>query len=139
MANKMAKPDLQTGLVVLGILLFFLSGFGSAAAQTGPALNLTVSAKKEVKQSKEGRTITALVPLDKAVRSDILLYEITYFNGGKTHAVDPSIIDPVPPGTAYIADSAYGKGQRSPTVQTGGKHSVSPRSHTWKNCPTADR
>jgi len=96
------------------VLSFFLTGFfflaGAAPAQQGNTkLDLKTKAEKEVKITKEGKTTTKRVPLDKANPGNIVVYTITYSNTGKGPILDAVIVDPLPAGVRYIADSAEGK------------------------------
>jgi uncharacterized repeat protein (TIGR01451 family) len=96
------------------VLIFFLTGFfllagPSQAQQSSAKLDLKTMAEKEVKVTKEGKSTTKRIPLDKASPGNIVVYTITYSNVGKGPILDAKIVDPVPAGVRYIADTAEGK------------------------------
>jgi uncharacterized repeat protein (TIGR01451 family) len=95
-------------------LIFFLTGFffltGVSQAQQGNTkLDLKTTAEKEIKVTKEGKSTTKRIPLDKANPKDIVVYTITYSNAGKGPILDAVIVDPLPAGVRYINDTAEGK------------------------------
>jgi uncharacterized repeat protein (TIGR01451 family) len=87
---------------------FFLSGV-SQAQQENAKLDLKTTGEKEVKVKKEGKVTIKRIPLDKASPGDIVVYTITYSNAGKGPILDAMIVDPIPAGVRYIADTAEGK------------------------------
>ena len=96
------------------VLSFVLTGFfflaGAAQAQQGNTkLDLKTKAEKEITVKQQGKATIKRVPLDKAAPGNILVYTITYSNAGKGPVLDAVIVDPLPAGVRYIADSAEGK------------------------------
>jgi uncharacterized repeat protein (TIGR01451 family) len=95
-------------------LIFFLTSifflFGLAQAQQEVTkLDLKTTAEKEAKVKKDGKITTKRIPLDKANPGDVVVYTITYSNVGKGPVLDAVIVDPIPKGVRYIADTAEGK------------------------------
>jgi uncharacterized repeat protein (TIGR01451 family) len=95
-------------------LIFFLTGFFflagvSHAQQSSAKLDLKTTAAKEITVKQDGKSTTKRIPLDKANPKDIVVYTITYSNAGKGPILDAVIVDPLPAGVRYIADTAEGK------------------------------
>jgi uncharacterized repeat protein (TIGR01451 family) len=88
--------------------VFFLAGISFAQPQSAK-LELKTVAEKEITVTKQGKTTTQRVPLDKANPKDIVVYTITYSNAGKGPILDAVIVDPIPKGVVYVPDSAEGK------------------------------
>lgn len=95
-------------LIFFLTVVFFLTGV-SYAQQGPPKLELKTVVEKEVQVKKDGKSIIKRIPLDKANPGNILVYTITYSNVGKGAILDAKIVDPIPPGVRYIADTAEGK------------------------------
>lgn len=96
------------------IFIFLLTGIffltvEAQAQQESTKLDLKTTAEKEVKVKQGGKTITKRVPLDKASPGDVVVYTITYSNVGKGPVLDAVIVDPIPKGVRYIADTAEGR------------------------------
>lgn len=72
-------------------------------------ISISITAQKEVTETKDGKTVTRLVPAEKATAGDIILYTINYKNKGQAPAQAPEIVDPVPEAAAYVEGSAEGK------------------------------
>lgn len=92
---------LLTGIFLLAVV--------SHAQQENTKLDLKTTAEKEVKVKQSGKTITKRMPLDKASPGDVVVYTIIYSNVGKGPVLDAVIVDPIPKGVRYIADTAEGK------------------------------
>lgn len=98
-------------ILVLSFVLtgfFFLAGV-SQSQQSSAKLDLKTTAEKEIKVTKDGKSTTKRIPLDKANPGSIVVYTITYSNVGKGPILDAKIVDPIPSGVRYIADTAEGK------------------------------
>jgi uncharacterized repeat protein (TIGR01451 family) len=94
--------------IILLTGIFFLAVIAQAQ-QENTKLDLKTTAEKEIKVKQGGKTITKRIPLDKASPGDVVIYTITYSNVGKGPVLDAVIVDPVPKGVRYIADTAEGK------------------------------
>jgi uncharacterized repeat protein (TIGR01451 family) len=98
-------------VLVLSLFLtgfFFLAGV-SYAQQSSAKLVLKTTAEKEIMVKQQGKSTTKRIPLDKANPKDIVVYTITYSNAGKGPILNAVIVDPLPAGVRYIADTAEGK------------------------------
>jgi uncharacterized repeat protein (TIGR01451 family) len=96
------------------VLTLFLTGFfftaGVSQAQQGNTkLDLKTTAEKEVMVKEEGKGTTTRAPVDKAHPGDVVVYAINYSNTGKGPVLDAVIVNPLPGGVRYIADTAEGK------------------------------
>lgn len=94
--------------IILLTGIFFLAVIAQAQ-QEGAKLDLKTTAEKEVKVKQGGKITTKRIPLDKASPGDVVIYTITYNNVGKGPVLDAVIVDPIPRGVRYIADTAEGK------------------------------
>ena len=81
-----------------------------AAAETPkPAhLALKIDMTKEVTVEKDGKAVTEYASAETSARGDILRFVITYTNKGEGDLTNANVVDPVPQGTVYVADSAEG-------------------------------
>lgn len=94
---------------LLPIVFIFFLQIDISLAQQGPQLDLKTTVAKEVKVKKAGKTVVDRIPVQKTARGDILVYTITYFNTGKTPAMNAEIVDPLAPEVIIIPDSVEGK------------------------------
>lgn len=95
-------------MMLLFLILVVMPGKLTAQAEN-PELFIKIDVAKEVKQFKENKWITQTVSAENARRDDILVYTITYTNKGQSAATDATIVDPIPTGTVYLLDSAWGE------------------------------
>jgi len=102
--------------VCAGLLLL-----SSSMAWAKPEMIISITTAKEVKETKNGITTTKLVTTKSAASGEILHYTLTYLNKGDETAINAEIVDPIPAGTVYIADSATGKGAEIEFSADGGK------------------
>jgi len=96
-------------IVVFLVISIFFWAVVAQAQQEGTKLDLKTTAEKEIKVKQGGQTITKRIPLDKASPGDVVIYTITYSNVGKGPILDAVIVDPIPKGVRYIANTAEGK------------------------------
>jgi len=118
MLPETAKIKALLAAAVLSVLM--LPAF-APAAQDGPKLSLTMDVKKEVTVKRGTAAAVEYIPVKATARGDVLLYTITYRNEGKTVLQDAAIVDPVPPETVYILESAAGEGAEISCSIDGGK------------------
>jgi uncharacterized repeat protein (TIGR01451 family) len=91
------------------LLLLLLPAWVLAAEK--PNLTLSIKAEKEVAVTgRDGRTRFVWREISTLNPGETVRYTISYTNGGSSEARNAVIVDPIPPGTAYLADSAEGKG-----------------------------
>lgn len=90
------------------LCILCLSGAGNEARSSG--LDIRIVAEVEIKSQEDGHEVTHLAPAGRVVPGDELLYTVEIRNVSARDASAPSVIQPVPEHTAYIADSATGPG-----------------------------
>jgi uncharacterized repeat protein (TIGR01451 family) len=86
-----------------------LMGVTSGQA-TLPRIDIRTIAEVETKVVEDGREIVRLLPANRVVPGDYVIYTIEIRNLGSTDAVAPTVTRPIPKHVAYIADSATGPG-----------------------------
>lgn len=96
---------------ILRLLLYFLLLPVCAMAAEQPNLVLSIKAEKEVAVTgRDGKTRFVWREISSLNPGETIRYTIRYTNAGSSEARDAVIVDPVPTGTIYVADSAEGKG-----------------------------
>lgn len=93
----------------LGALLTAAAVAASGQA-TSPSIKVRVIAEVETKVMEGGREVTRLVPADRVVPGDEVLYTLEIRNVSRADVVAPTVTNPVPAHMQYIADSASGPG-----------------------------
>jgi uncharacterized repeat protein (TIGR01451 family) len=90
-----------------GALALLLAAF--AAAQE-PALPLEVKAVAEIesKSTEAGRQVVKLIPADRVVPGDRVIYTLEVRNSGAAALDAPVVIHPIPEHMRYVADTAVG-------------------------------
>ncbi len=102
------------------LLATALVGAGSLAAAGKPEVVVGISVMKEIVSSDaEGRRKAELAPADITQRGDTLVYEIAFTNKGDAPALNARVVDPIPEGTALIAES-WGADSADMTVSLDG-------------------
>jgi uncharacterized repeat protein (TIGR01451 family) len=81
-----------------------------AAAAQGPALPLEVRAGAEIesKSTQAGRQVVKLIPADRVVPGDRVIYTLEVHNAGAAALDAPIVVHPVPEHMRYVADTAVG-------------------------------
>jgi len=91
-----------------------LCGIGISCTGSGQATSraLMVKAVAEVERRslQDGRDIVKLVPADRVVPGDQVIYTLEIRNSGANPVHDPLVTYPVPSHMMYVADSATGPG-----------------------------
>jgi uncharacterized repeat protein (TIGR01451 family) len=84
---------------------------GAAASQTPVGeLKIRAIAEVESKSVEAGREVVKLVPADRLVPGDRVIYTLEVRNSGTTALDAPTVTYPIPEHTRYAADSAQGPG-----------------------------
>jgi uncharacterized repeat protein (TIGR01451 family) len=104
---KHDRGEWKWRLILIGAL--FLAATAGFADEQNPRIILSVKGEKEVVQTKDGKKIVQLAPMDTIKSGDVLVYSVTYQNSGKSVAKDVTVINPIPVNTVYIPESAAGK------------------------------
>jgi uncharacterized repeat protein (TIGR01451 family) len=82
----------------------------TAMAQTPGALEIRAVAEVESKSMAGGREVVKLIPADRVVPGDRVLYTLEVRNTGATALDAPVVTHPVPEHMRYVADTAVGPG-----------------------------
>jgi len=77
---------------------------------TLPRIDIRTIAEVETKLVEDGREIVRLLPANRVVPGDSVIYTIEIRNVGSNDAVAPTVTRPIPNHMAYVADSATGPG-----------------------------
>src|SRR5690606_24832093 len=92
-------------------LLGLVLGMASALAAAAPQISLMITAEKEIVGiDEQGQQVTRKVPATDTIPGDVLFYTIRYSNNGDEQARNAQLDNPIPAGTAFNADSAWGDG-----------------------------
>jgi uncharacterized repeat protein (TIGR01451 family) len=93
--------------MALGGLCAMALGSGQA---TSPAIQVRAIAEVEIKVEEAGRELARLVPANRVVPGDEVIYTLEIRNTGPRDVAAPTVIEPIPTHMAYLADSATGPG-----------------------------
>ncbi|MBZ2188979.1 DUF11 domain-containing protein [Alcanivorax sp. JB21] len=88
-----------------------LSSLLSAGLHAAPNMSVQMVAEKEIIVTDEqGAETVQRVVAEDALPGDEIFYTLTYRNDGTSDARDIRLDNPVPAGTRYVPDSAWGDG-----------------------------
>jgi uncharacterized repeat protein (TIGR01451 family) len=91
------------------VLSLLLAAVTSAQAPSGP-LEIRAVAEVESKSMDRGREVVKLIPADRVVPGDRVLYTLEVRNTGATALDAPIVVHPVPEHMRYVAGTAVGPG-----------------------------
>ncbi len=100
--------NIMQAIGVLGGAVMLLTVASGQA--TSPRIDIRTIAEVETKFVEDGREIVRLLPANRLVPGDSVIYTIEIRNLGSTDAVAPTVTRPIPNHMAYVADSATGPG-----------------------------
>ncbi len=100
--------NIMQAIGVLGGAVMLLTVASGQA--TSPKIDIRTIAEVETKFVEDGREIVRLLPAERVVPGDYVIYTIEIRNLGSTDAVAPTVTRPIPAHVAYVADSATGPG-----------------------------
>ena len=129
----------NTSFATLGVALVTLFLAAIATAQrVAPGVTLGVTlgvilgvpdplavktvAEVELRATESGREVVKLVPADRVVPGDRVIYTLEVRNTGAAVVVSPSVTNAIPEHMRYVADSAVGPGAEV-TYSVDGGHS----------------
>ena len=93
----------------IGTLLALTLFLSAAEAQPNEnPMVVKLTADVEIKTTEQGREATKLVPADRVVPGDRLIYTLEVRNTAATTVPAPTVDTPVPAHMRYVADSAVG-------------------------------
>src|SRR5580704_5566019 len=107
------RPTMSTNAQFAAIRsgLFVLVLAASAGGQVpGSPLAVRSIAEVETRSMVAGREVVKLVPADRVVPGDRVIYTLEVRNTGATAVDTPIVTHPVPEHMRYVADSAVGPG-----------------------------
>ena len=93
------------------VVMWFISGMTAAlaAAPTAPApVEIRAIAEVESQVVEHGREVRKLLPADRVVSGDWIIYTLEVRNTAPTAIPNPTVTYPVPEHMSYVADSAVG-------------------------------
>jgi uncharacterized repeat protein (TIGR01451 family) len=93
---------------VLPLLLAAVAAAQEPAKEPVPPLQVTAVAEIESKSTEAGREVVKLIPADRVVPGDRVIYTLEVHNTGATAVDAPIVIHPVPEHMLYVADTAVG-------------------------------
>jgi len=97
--------------ISIGTLLALTLLLPVAHTQTGSSpVAIKLIAEVELKSADEGRETTRLIPADRVVPGDRLIYTLEVRNTASATIPAPTVDTPVPAHMRYVADSAIGPG-----------------------------
>jgi len=119
----------KTLLILVSILVSSAYAQTLAYAQeTGHLKLMTVVQKEEVIVTDTGERKSELVPAEKVVPGDSVVYTITFENVSDESADNITITNPVPENLSYVAGSAFGPGTVIEFSVDGGQQYGAPES-----------
>jgi len=93
---------------------------GAQAAADG--LSIKAIAEVESKGIEAGREVVKLIPADRVVPGDRVIYTLEVHNAGATTVDTPIVTHPVPEHMLYVADTAVGPGAEVSFSIDGGRN-----------------
>jgi uncharacterized repeat protein (TIGR01451 family) len=93
--------------LMLGSALVIATASGQTSSDH---IAVRVIAEVEAHVTEHGRSFNRLVPADKVVPGDSVIYTVEVRNEGPNSVDSPSVTQPVPAHMMYLADSAVGPG-----------------------------
>jgi len=92
-----------------------------AYAMAAADVKISITAEKVLMVEKDGKKIEKLIPVEETIPGDVLQYTLNYSNKGDKTAKNAIVNDPIPTGTLYVVDSAFGPGAEIGFSIDGGK------------------
>jgi uncharacterized repeat protein (TIGR01451 family) len=94
----------------------------AAGQESGPPLAIRSIAEVESTSIESGRKVIKLIPADRVVPGDRVIYTLEVRNAGSTAIDAPVVSHPVPEHMRYVADSALGPGAEVSFSVDGGQN-----------------
>jgi uncharacterized repeat protein (TIGR01451 family) len=105
--DNMYRPLLHPARGLL-IAVAVIIGRGSAAASD--PINIKAIAEVEQISGSQGQETTRLIPPDRVVSGDTIIYTLEVRNTAASSVPQPVVTYPIPAHMTYLADSAVGPG-----------------------------
>jgi uncharacterized repeat protein (TIGR01451 family) len=107
--TKKSNSRLERKIAVALLALTLLSLSAKAQVTANP-VTIKLIAEVELTATEQGRETKKLVPADRVVPGDRLIYSLEVVNTAVTTVPGPAVTTPVPAHMRYVADSAVGPG-----------------------------
>ncbi|MCB2148772.1 MAG: DUF11 domain-containing protein [Deltaproteobacteria bacterium] len=91
-----------------------------------PEVKVAITAEKEISVVENGQTVVKRVAADTVESKQTIFYTLTVTNSGDEKATNVVLNNPLPDGTAYVGNSAFGEGSTILFSVDGGKHYDTP-------------
>jgi len=91
------------------LAMAMIAGLATGQATSGN-LEVKTIAEVETHVVLQGRQVVRLVPADRVVPGDEVIYTVEIRNAGKAAVRSPTVSNPIPTHMRYVADSATGPG-----------------------------
>jgi len=101
-------------------------------AWAAPDVKVAITAEKVIQIEENGKSVEKRIAADDVQPGDTLVYTMTYENKGDEAATGVVLNDPIPQGTIYIVDSAFGPGADISFSIDGGKNFKQPSMLTYE-------
>jgi uncharacterized repeat protein (TIGR01451 family) len=98
------------GRITVALLALTLLSLSAKAQVTANPVTIKLIAEVELTTIEQGRETKRLVPADRVVPGDRLIYSLEVVNTAVTTVPGPAVTTPVPAHMRYVADSAVGPG-----------------------------
>jgi len=109
---------MKTFLMMAALALTFLP----MDAWAKPEVKVSMTAEKEASVVENGKTLVKRVTADTVESGQTIFYTLTVTNHGDEKATNVVLNNPLPEGTVYFTNSAYGEGTRIVFSADGGQH-----------------
>ena len=86
-----------------------------------PAVKVAMTAEKEVAVVENGKTVLKRVKAETVESGQTIFYTLTVTNQGDEKAANVVLNNPLPEGTVYVVNSAYGEGTKIVFSADGGQ------------------
>lgn len=96
--------------VACGALIACQALEAASGQATSKGLSIKLVAEVEVRSTHEGQDTVRLVPADRLVPGDEVIYTLQIRNTSPHAIPAPTVTNPIPAHTVYVADSAVGPG-----------------------------
>jgi uncharacterized repeat protein (TIGR01451 family) len=96
--------------IAVALLALTLLSLSAKAQVTANPVTIKLIAEVELTATEQGRETKKLVPADRVVPGDRLIYSLEVVNTAVTTVPGPAVTTPVPAHMRYVADSAVGPG-----------------------------
>jgi uncharacterized repeat protein (TIGR01451 family) len=110
---------LPIAIIAAAGLLLLTAAIGAAQEAADP-LTIKAIAEEESKSTAHGREVIKLIPADRVVPGDQVIYTLEVRNSGAALEA-PVIVHPIPEHMRYVADSAVGPGAEVSYSVDGGR------------------